>query len=295
MIPSSPASPWILIVDDEDATRDLIALALRRAGFEVLEAASGHAALDVVEARTVDLVVLDISMPGLSGIDVVHALRSRPESMTLPIILLTGSGDGDGVVKGLDAGADDFLSKPARLDELVARVTAHLRRQAAWSEAIEHALRGRASVVAALSRLPISSVPDEAAEAVVREVANRTGIDFAAILQVGLGGQLQELATYDRSSGVQRGGQSLDAAVARHVLGRARDGPWVEQVGGPGAGASPSPFVSATTGLTTGTPVAGAPIYSGDDLVGILIIGLTDDAGAAPLLQRARLLAAAID
>ncbi|HUQ77742.1 MAG TPA: EAL domain-containing protein [Patescibacteria group bacterium] len=292
---ATPASPRILIVDDEDAIRGLIALALRRAGFEVLEASSGKAALDAVEARSVDLIVLDIGMPGMSGIDVVRALRSRPDSMTLPILLLTGSGDGDDVVPGLDAGADDFLSKPARLDELVARVNAHLRRQAAWAEAIEEALRSRAGVVAALGRLPISPVPEEAAEAVVREVAARTEIDFVAILQVGLADELQELATYDRSSGVRSGGHLLDAMIARHVLGRAREGPWVEEVGGPGVGALPSPFASATTGLPTGTPVAGAPIYSGDDLVAILAIGLTEAAGSAPLLQRTRLLATAID
>lgn len=137
---TDPGPAPILVVDDDDGTRGLVAFALRRAGFEVLEAPSGQAALDVVHTTAVGLVVLDIGMPGMSGTEVVQALRSRSETATLPILLMTGSGEEDSVIQGLAAGADDFLPKPVRLDELVARVNAHLRRQGAWSRVVEDGL-----------------------------------------------------------------------------------------------------------------------------------------------------------
>ena len=140
MIPPIPGPASILVVDHDDDTRGLIALALRRAGLDVLEEHSGHAALDVVRTETIAMVVLDVGMPGMSGTDVVRALRARSETATLPILLMTGSGDGDSVIRGLVAGADDFLPKPVRLDELVARVNAHLRRQVAWSRVVEDGL-----------------------------------------------------------------------------------------------------------------------------------------------------------
>ncbi len=287
---TTPIPAAVLVVDDDDATRGLVAFALRRAGFEVLEAKNGQAALDVVRTETVGLVVLDIGMPGMSGTDVVQALRSRSETATLPILLITGSGDEDSVIRGLDAGADDFLPKPVRLDELVARVNAHLRKHAAWSYVVEDELRTRSSVVAALSHLTISSVPEEAAEAVVGELATRTDSDFVAVLQLGMGGRLQELATYDRLAGVERGGHALAPTLARHVLARAREGPWVEEVKPIESGRPTSSYAPAALEL-----VAGAPIYGGDDLVGILTLGITDLAGKSPLLRRAKLLAAAID
>lgn len=280
----------VLVVDDDDVIRRLIALAVRRAGLEALEAKSGQAALEIVLTETVGLVVLDMTMPGMSGTDVVRALRARPETATLPILLMTGSGDEDSVIEALDAGADDFVPKPVRLDELVARVNAHLRSQAAWSHVVEDELRTRATVVAALGRLTISSVPEEAAEAVVRELGNRTDSDFVAVLQVLPDGQLQELATYNRTAGVRRGGRALAPAVARHVLARARAGPWVEDVALVESGDPPSSFVSVAPELA-----AGAPFYAGDDLVGILTIGITTDAGKPPHVRRANLLAAAID
>ena len=280
----------ILVVDDDDGVRGLIAFALRRAGFQVLEAPSGQAAMDVVRTETVGMVVLDIGMPGMSGTDVVRALRSRSETATLPILLMTGSGDESMVIEGLDAGADDFLPKPVRLDELIARVNAHLRKHAAWSHVVEDELRTRASVVAALANLTISSVPEEAAEAVVRELATMTDSDVVAVLQLGADGQLQELATYNRSAGVQRGGHALAPTRARHALARAREGPWVEEVKPLESGLPTSSYATAALELA-----AGAPIYAGDDLVGILIIGITDHAGKSPQVRRARLMAAAID
>ncbi len=286
----SPVRAAVLVVDDDADTLGLVAFALRRAGLEVFEARGGQAALDIVRTETIGIVVLDMGMPGMSGTEVVQALRSRTETATLPILLMTGTGDQDSVIQGLDAGADDFVPKPVRLDELVARVNAHLRRQVAWSRVVEDELQVRANVVAALGRLTISSVPEEAAEAVVSELAKRTESDFVSVLQLVAGGQLQELATFDRSAGVRRGGHALPPALARRVLSQAREGPWAEDVVPLPAGDHTPAFEAAAPELAVG-----APIYAGDDLVGILTIGIGHDAGTSALVRRAKLLASAID
>lgn len=282
--------PAVLVADDDEAVRELVAFALRRAGFEVFEAPDGRRALEIARTGTVGLIVLDMAMPGMTAAEVVQAIRSRPETATMPVLLMTGSGDRDSVIEGLAAGADDFVPKPVRLDELVARVTAHLRKQAAWSSVIEDELRTRASVVAALAHLPISSVPEEAAEAVVSELATRTESDRIAVLQLGTGDSLLELATYDRVTGVRRGGHAIVRAVARDVLARARQGPWVEEV----TQAGPDQPASSPT-RPVASLAAGAPIYAGDDLVGILTLGVTRAGGRSAQVGRARLMAAAID
>ena len=128
----------ILIVDDDAATRTLVATHLRRDGFEVREAASGEDALGVIEREPISLVILDMRMPGMSGTDVVRTLRDQPGTATLPIIVLTGKGDEYSLAASLGGGADDYLTKPIPLDELVARVRAHLR---GVRVAAEHAVR----------------------------------------------------------------------------------------------------------------------------------------------------------
>lgn len=280
----------ILVVDDDDAIRGLVATGLRRAGFEVVETSSGQAALDAIRNGTISLVVLDLRMPVMSGIEVVETLRSRSETATLPVLLMTGAGDEETVIHGLGAGADDFLAKPVRLDELVARVHAHLRKQTAWSLVVEDELRIRARVVEALGRVVISPVPEEAAETLVRELTKRTDTDTVAVLQVGPGGQLHELATYDRLTGVRRRGYPIAPPVALDILTRARAGPWVEEVTSPATGGPSWAFRSAAPELA-----AGAPIYAGEDLVGILTIGISRGDGRSAHVRRARLLAAAID
>jgi EAL domain-containing protein (putative c-di-GMP-specific phosphodiesterase class I)/DNA-binding response OmpR family regulator len=285
-----PSQERVLVVDDDADSRGLVVFALRRAGFDVAQAADGMAALDLIRTTRIDLVVLDIAMPGMSGTEVVKELRTRPETSTLPILLMTGSGSDQSVIEGLGAGADDFLPKPVRLDELVARVTAHLRKEALWSHVVEDELRARAGVVSALSQLTLSTVPEEAAEAVVSELVRRTEADYIGVLQLRPGGRLLELATFDRAQGVQRGGHALAPAVARDVIKRARDGPWVEEVAPLAPGERTASFALAAPELAVG-----APIYAGEKLVGLLTLGSSRDPGGPHRGGRAQLLAAAID
>ena len=280
----------VLVVDDTDDLRRLIALALRRDGFDVLEAGSGEAAMEILETQPVDIMVLDMGLPAMSGTDVVRALRVRPETITLPILLMTGSGTSQSVIEGLDAGADDFLAKPVRLDELVARVRAHLRSHSAWSRLVADELRVRTSVVSALGHMTLSAEPEAAAEAVVNELAKRTDSPFIGVLQVVSGNRLQPLATYNRSEGVSRGGPALPARRAHDLLSKAREGPWTERMP-PGQPVElDNVFWAASLAL-----VAGAPIYAGDVLVGVLNIGVGSEGAVPSLGEQAKLMAAAID
>ena len=119
----------ILIVDDDAAARELLATHLGREGFEVREAANGEDALSLIGRERVSLVILDMRMPGISGTEVLRRLRERPASATLPIMVLTGQGDDYPLITSLGVGADDYLTKPIRLDELVARIRSRLRSQ----------------------------------------------------------------------------------------------------------------------------------------------------------------------
>jgi DNA-binding response OmpR family regulator len=115
----------ILIVEDEPALQETLAYNLEKQGYEVETVGDGHSALEVARARTPDLIVLDIMLPSLDGFEVCKILRKE---MTVPILMLTARDDEIDRVVGLEVGADDYLTKPFSMRELVARVKAQLRR-----------------------------------------------------------------------------------------------------------------------------------------------------------------------
>ena len=116
----------LLLVDDEDNLRSMLQAALRHSGFEVHPVASGRAALDAVEEVRPDLIVLDVMLPDLDGFDVCKRLRSTGDRT--PVLFLTARDATEDRVRGLTLGGDDYLVKPFSLEELVARITAVLRR-----------------------------------------------------------------------------------------------------------------------------------------------------------------------
>ena len=118
----------ILIVDDEPLVLRSLRHVLENEHFTVIEAASGEQALDAVRAERPDLVVLDIVMPEMDGVEVCRRLRADPFTARLPILFLTAKGRRDDIARGLDAGGDDYLVKPLDVVELPARVRALLRR-----------------------------------------------------------------------------------------------------------------------------------------------------------------------
>lgn len=118
----------ILVVDDDRDVAQSIELSLRRRGYRVTLAHSGVEALKTLRRYRPDIVILDILMPGMSGLEVCRHLRTDPNTVELPIIFLTARGQEQDRIDGLRAGADDYLSKPFNLEELILRVKAVLRR-----------------------------------------------------------------------------------------------------------------------------------------------------------------------
>jgi putative two-component system response regulator len=119
--------PLVLVVEDDAANRALLERLLQREGYRTEAAVDGEAALAAVADHTPDLILLDIGLPRLDGYEVTRQIRSSVRTLTVPIILLTGRTGIEDVVEGLDAGADDFLSKPFRQPELLARIRSALR------------------------------------------------------------------------------------------------------------------------------------------------------------------------
>jgi two-component system phosphate regulon response regulator PhoB len=124
----SGTSPRILIVEDEEALTLLLRYNLEAAGYEVDTVARGDDADVRFKERPPDLVILDWMLPGLSGIEICRRLRARPDTRQLPIIMLTARGEESERVRGLSTGADDYIVKPFSVPELLARVSALLRR-----------------------------------------------------------------------------------------------------------------------------------------------------------------------
>jgi DNA-binding response OmpR family regulator len=120
-----PEPPTILLVDDEDAVQKLLTYPLEREGFRVVSARDGQEALDVFAEENPDLVVLDIMLPRVDGLEVCKRLRARS---TVPIIMLTARDDELDKVVGLELGADDYITKPFSIGEFRSRVRAALRR-----------------------------------------------------------------------------------------------------------------------------------------------------------------------
>jgi two-component system OmpR family response regulator len=122
--------PVILIVDDEPHIRDLLAFALTKAGLETAQASDGEAALEMIERAPPDIVILDINMPKMNGIEVCRRIRARDAlgGPGLPILFLSSRDDEIDRVLGMELGADDYVTKPFSPREVVARVAAILRR-----------------------------------------------------------------------------------------------------------------------------------------------------------------------
>jgi DNA-binding response OmpR family regulator len=138
----------VLVVDDEAVLRDTLAFTLQREGYDVLLAADGQQGLAMARERQPDLVLLDLMMPGLDGLSLCGSLRRES---SVPVLVLTAKDDELDRVLGLEMGADDYVTKPFSMRELIARVKAHLRRSDSLAasrtlDAAEPLLRGRLTI-----------------------------------------------------------------------------------------------------------------------------------------------------
>jgi class 3 adenylate cyclase/CheY-like chemotaxis protein len=158
--------PRILIVDDNETNRDILTARLATQGYELCQAADGEEALAVARKQLPDLILLDVMMPKLNGIDVCRNLKSDKALPFMPIILVTAKADTKDVVAGLDAGADEYLTKPVDQAALVARVRSVLRLKslhdraaaqaadlASWNETLEQRVTQQVEQIERIGRL----------------------------------------------------------------------------------------------------------------------------------------------
>lgn len=132
----------ILVVDDEEPILELLRFNLEKEGYQVCVAKDGQEALERVEKEQPDLLVLDVMLPGMGGLEVCRKLRSNPKFQQIPIIMLTAKGEEIDTVLGLELGADDYMTKPFSPRELLARIKARLRRLNSEEEAVAQIIRG---------------------------------------------------------------------------------------------------------------------------------------------------------
>ena len=116
----------ILIVDDEIGALTLIGIMLERGGFEVFKARNAGEALLILDETTPDLIILDVMMPGRDGIELCSVMRERPATLETPILILAARGDAESIIRGMEAGATDYIPKPMLHHDLVSKVRSML-------------------------------------------------------------------------------------------------------------------------------------------------------------------------
>lgn len=160
------APPWILIVDDNPANVDILQARLTASGYQIFTAADGEAALAIAMEKRPDLILLDIIMPKMDGLEVCRRLKGDPSLPFIPIILVTAKADSGDIVAGLEAGGDEYLTKPVDQAALVARVKSMLRikalhdtvqeqagQLAEWNRTLEQRVTEQLSQIERVSRL----------------------------------------------------------------------------------------------------------------------------------------------
>ena len=263
----------MVIADDDQAIRSLFGATLERAGFSVLLATNGRRALELVRGNPVHVLLLDLDMPGLSGLETLRELRADPLLRSLPVIIVTGSVVEADRVAGLDQGADDMVVKPIPLAELVARVRAQIRGHAAMADELKVGRQHRRQLAALLSELPRDADLISLATALVDRLPAAVGVDGAAILAFERGTS-RAIAASALLRGRFASGRRLRPDIGAEIAQRASDGPWLE---------APDPVRSddwngqlafVPFSLAVATPSIGCFVYS------------TTDATAAPLAHR---------
>jgi two-component system, OmpR family, alkaline phosphatase synthesis response regulator PhoP len=138
-------SRYVLIVEDEQDIRELVSYNMLKEGYQVAAVASGEEALEAVQSRRPDVVLLDLMLPGIDGLTVCSTLKENPETSAIPVIMLTAKGEESDIVAGLNMGADDYVTKPFSPKVLLARVAAVLRRMS--SPEVEEEEEGEGTIV----------------------------------------------------------------------------------------------------------------------------------------------------
>jgi EAL domain-containing protein (putative c-di-GMP-specific phosphodiesterase class I) len=214
-------------------------------------------------------------MPVVDGLEALREIRADPRHRTLPIILVTGSDSESAPVRGLEGGADDYVAKPVNLNELTARIRAHLRGRSAWKRELERGREDRRRLAAALDSLPRNGPLVVLAAAVAREIQPILGMDGVAILHFA-DGVVRTIASTGDAGGPFPAGKALARERGREIAARAASGPWLQN-----ADARADPTVDSID-------VAYVPFRLGPSPLplGCLAFGLRPRQGGTPLSHR---------
>jgi EAL domain-containing protein (putative c-di-GMP-specific phosphodiesterase class I)/DNA-binding response OmpR family regulator len=284
-VPSGP----ILVVDDDAHMRGTLTAVLNQAGLETREAGNGREALQRVASEPMGAVVLDRDMPVMGGLATLRILRSQHATSTLPVVLINDPGEKVPTLAGLEAGANDELTKPVDPGELVARLRAHLRAQAAWSQVVGAQRQERDAVAQLLRDAANAPTPETTAQAICTELAALRQTASCAVLAFAGQDQAVTLAAAGRPVSVLRPGARVPGTVARRLHELASQGPWLE----PKTGGSNRLLHSL---LSEDLPAAAYAPIRGRDLQGVLV--LTPDEQSVledPSRAGSRCLSTAID
>ena len=284
------AGSHILVVDDDDVLSSLFAESFQLAGFTTTRASRGEEALRLLASNSIDAVLLDSQMPGMDGHEVLRRIRRDPSTRTLPVIMVTGQAEIADRIRGLEAGASDYVVKPVDISELIARVRAQLRGQAVWARLLESQLRERATVTEALCRLQPEHTPQQTAERICAEVAGLRNLDRAVLVMLGDDGSAIPLGRHGDVDAAVRVGEPLPPALARHLVSCARNSAWTEARVDQPPGATGPPLLGPRTAAG-----AYAPLRSQGRLLGVLAIASGTAATDAPTDEVAQAMSAAID
>jgi EAL domain-containing protein (putative c-di-GMP-specific phosphodiesterase class I)/DNA-binding NarL/FixJ family response regulator len=261
--------PLVLVADDDPAIRTLLRHALERAGFQVQVVTNGREAIDQIRRHDVAVLLLDVDMPILDGLQTLREIRADDRSRTLPVILVTASAAESDRVRGLEGGADDYLTKPVALRELTARVRAQIRGQVAWTYELERGREDRRRLALALEEIPRDGPLVMLAADLVERLPAVLGIDGAAILHFG-----RDSVRTIAASGVVRTTfaptRPFSAEIGEGIAARADSGPWLESSGGRSVDFAYVPFRLGPTQRP----------------LGCLVFGVRPGAASGPLTHR---------
>ena len=267
--------PLILIADDDPSIRALLETALRREGFDTVLAVNGREALARLHEQPVEVLLLDVHMPVKDGLRTLREIRASDRFRTLPVILITGSGPEADRVRGLENGADDYLSKPIAVKELAARVRTQVRGRTAWTHELERGRAERRRLAAAIEGLSTDGTLVTLAANLVNLLPEVLEVDGVAILHFG-----RDASRSIASSGELRRRFPPTRALARRtgqeVAGRAAAGPWLEAGNG------------ASSRGPRSIDLAYVPFRLGPtpEPLGCLVFGLQPGAPSGPLSHR---------
>jgi EAL domain-containing protein (putative c-di-GMP-specific phosphodiesterase class I)/DNA-binding response OmpR family regulator len=267
--------PLVLITDDDPSIRSFLDAALRREGFDTLLAENGRQALDRLGERPVDVVLLDLHMPVMDGLRTLREIRASEQFSTLPVILVTGAGDEADRVRGLESGADDYLSKPIAVRELAARVRTQVRGHTAWTREVERGRESRRRLAAALDGLAVDASLLDVASDLVRRLPKALDLDGAAIVHFG-----RDATRSIAASGALRrrfpAARPLAMRLGHEIASRSASGPWLE------SGSLPRDKRSKSV------DIAYVPFRLGPtaEPLGCLVYGLAPGSASGPLSHR---------